>query len=310
MTTVESPRCFRLDEIRSGFAEACPGARIDDIAPLRVGRASRQWLIRTDEGLLMLKVPVRNQDPEHFRHLVAATRLAAEIDLPVTRYRAFLPASRELGLPVLVQEYVVGDRASDVWESLPPARRQEVAHTLGRWVGTLHTLRGPVFTDALGRRGYSSQAERAARALDSAEPKLSGVDGMAWADVRRRIERRFAAFGAVAPTLCHHDFYLDNVVLRGGRAVRLLDFEHARYSDRFAEFGKIQELLFEWWPETEEPFLAGYAELQTVDEQRIHAHVGLYNVQMCAYFSRYQPDLVPIYTDRIGAWTERDAERG
>ena len=114
------------------------------------------------------------------------------------------------------------------------------------------------------------------------------------------------------PTLCHHDFYLDNVLLADGKPVRLLDFEHARYSDQYAEFGKISELLFDWYPETERPFMAAYERLHPQDDatrRRIRVHCGLYNAQMCGYFAKYQKGLVPVYLDRIKAWFEQDGTR-
>lgn len=298
--------------IRDCLDEACPGIRVHEITELKYGRASQHWVADTDEGPLLVKVPVRNRDPEHFRHMIAATRVAAEHGLPVIRFRAFLRESRVTRTPLLIQEYVPGDHAPAVWEGLQRTAREEAALTLGRWIGDLHAIRGKEFADVFGRRSYATQAERASRVLTSAHTKMAELDQQSWPQVRNRLEARFAECGDVTPVLCHNDLYLDNVVLRDGRPILLLDFEHANYSDQYTEFGKIGELLFGWWPETEEPFLSGYQERHPLDEMavaRIHAHAGLYNVQMCIYFARYEPTLVPVYLNHIKHWIERDTER-
>ena len=54
--------------------------------------------------------------------MIYATRLASEVGVPVVRFRAFLPELRATGTPVVVQEFVAGERASDVrWPSTRPS---------------------------------------------------------------------------------------------------------------------------------------------------------------------------------------------
>lgn len=294
---------YTIDAVRDAFALACPGTRVHDVTPLDLGHASRQWLFDTDEGPLMLKIPVRDGDPDKLRNLIAATRAAAELDIPVSRFRAFLPDAAPVAAPVLVQEFLPGRQASGDWKELPLDTRQDAAATLGRWVGLLHTRRGTGFTDLLGGNRYDSVAEHVAESLAEAVTAIRVAELPVDVDTAvTRIEQGVAEFGEVVPTLCHHDFYLDNVLLADGRPCRLLDFEHARYSDQFAEFGKLSELLFDWHPETREPFLAAYQEFHQLDEHRVDVHCGLYNLVMCGYFSKWTPKLVPAYLDRIEAW--------
>jgi aminoglycoside phosphotransferase (APT) family kinase protein len=298
---------YSADAVRAAFDGACPGVRVRDVRPLDVGYSSKQWLFDTDEGPLMLKVPVRNPDPHKLRNMIAATRVAAELGIPVSRYRAFLPHHDAVGAPVLVQEFLAGEQATRAWADLEPADRTAVAATLGDWVGLLHTRTGAALTDVLGDgRRESVEADVLAQ-LDKAAAQLAEVGdiGVDLAEVRRRIERGAAEFGEVEPTLCHRDVYLDNLLLNGRRAARLLDFEHARFADRYAEFGKIRELLFDHHPETERPFLDAYEDRHPIDDagrHRLDVHIGLYNVVMCGYFSKWTPDLVPVYVERIKGW--------
>jgi len=82
--------------------------------------------------------------------MIYATRLASEVGVPVVRFRAFLPESRATGTPVVVQEFVAGERASDVWPgprrgpAVPPRRRVRCR----RWLA----LRGAAVSDARRRR--------------------------------------------------------------------------------------------------------------------------------------------------------------
>jgi aminoglycoside phosphotransferase (APT) family kinase protein len=252
----------------------------------------------------MFKVPARNPDPDKLRNMIAATRVGAELGIPVSRYRAFLPHHDAVAAPVLVQEFLPGDQAAQAWPDLDPAQRAHIAETLGRWVAALHTRRAAEFTDVLGNNRFDSVQAYVGEQLDEAVADIGDI-GVDLAAARLRIERGVAQFDIVEPTLCHRDCYLDNVLLTDGEPGRLLDFEHARFTDQFAEFGKIRELLFDWFPETERPFMAAYQETHTVDDaarHRIDVHIGLYNVVMCGYFSKWTPGLVPVYAERITSW--------
>ena len=99
-------------QARDAVAEACPTTRIVSIESTTLGYTSRQWLARTDEGDLLVKFLARDPDPERTRAMIYATRLASEVGVPVVRFRAFLPESRATGTPVVVQEFVAGERAS------------------------------------------------------------------------------------------------------------------------------------------------------------------------------------------------------
>lgn len=64
--------------------------------------------------------------------------------------------------------------------------------------------------------------------------------------IRAAFERAISALPDIPyASLVHADLYFDNVLVHEGSAVCLLDFEHACYADRFADFGKMRELLFE-----------------------------------------------------------------
>jgi len=50
-------------QARDAVAEACPTTRIVSIESTTLGYTSRQWLVRTDEGDLLVKFPARDLTP-------------------------------------------------------------------------------------------------------------------------------------------------------------------------------------------------------------------------------------------------------
>ncbi|WP_163507029.1 phosphotransferase family protein [Fodinicola acaciae] len=295
---------------RQAVERACPGIEVRCVRPVAAGHSGDHWLVDTDDGRLLLKVPRRITDPGHFRHLVAAANRAVEAGLPVPRFRSFVPFDEIVGGPVLVQEYVPGRMATEAWPHLTPAERHRVSAQIGELVARLHQTKGDALTDVLGDRPYPSIADYAEKILrqalaETTDVSLDVVGG--WKSVETVVRSAVERIGVVEPTLVHLDLYLDNILLAedGAEVAAIIDFEHARFSDQYEEFGKITDLLFDWHPQTREPFLRAYADVHPLDDQawqRIDAHVGLYNVRMCGYFRRWQPNLVADYQKRIAEW--------
>lgn len=303
-------RAMSDSQARDVFERACPDVRVSRVRPVAPGHSGDHWLVDTDSGLLLLKVPRRTTDPDHFRNLVAASRRAAQAGVPVPQFRAFVPFDELAGAPVLVQEYVPGRMASEVWSDLDAADRGRVGGELGELVARMHGTKADALTDVAGADPYPTVADYAEELLGAALEETTDVSldvPGGWESVAGAVRHSVGLIGAVQPTLVHLDLYLDNVLLaeESARVVAVIDFEHARFSDQYEEFGKITDLLFDWHPQTREPFLRAYTAVHPLEEgarRRIDAHVGLYNVRMCGYFRRWQPSLVPDYQKRIAAW--------
>lgn len=299
-----------LDEprVRTVFAQACPGVTVHTAERLDAGYTARHWLLHTADGPLLLKIPLRNTDPRHLQHLVKATATAERAGVPVPRYRALLEHSPLVERPVLIQQYLPGVSASTAWPELDRRQRHQVAAEFGRAVGLLHTLHGSAFADLNGERVAASWADRVRDRTETAVRALTGQVELAagW----RRVEDAMLRLAAqlppgIVPTFTHNDLYLDNIVVAGGSLACVLDFEHSRYNDRYADFGKLDELVFGWFPETAEPFLEAYRDLHPPDadeDLRLRLSVGLHDLTSCAYFHRWTPSLVPEYLRRIEAW--------
>jgi len=291
--------------VRQLLAEA--GINMAALRPGPSGYSSRLWLAETDEGPLLIRLPLRNRDPDYLRSMMAATELASEAGIPTVRYRAFCPDT-PLG-PVVVQEYRPGERATDYLKR-NPKELARIASAVGHWVGLLHRIQGPFYGGVLGVPAYETWAVQARVRVMAA---LRGLDADVLPASTEEILAAFEhALGALPnipnASLVHADLYFDNVLVHERGAVCLLDFEHACYGDRFADFGKLEELMFEFWPGSEAPFVAAYRLSHPEDDgdlSRLRVAIGLYELSQLAYFARWQRDLVPIYGARLERWLER-----
>ncbi|MCM0677653.1 aminoglycoside phosphotransferase family protein [Micromonospora phytophila] len=300
------------DVVRSALVEACPGIRVADIRRLDVGYTSRQWVADTDEGPLLVKTPMRDTDPEHLRRLVATTRRAAEGGVPVVRFRAFVPRSTVLAAPLLVQEYQDGTPADEAWEAMDFDRRMRFAGELGHLVGRIHSCSGPWFGDVLGSGKYPDiqtflHALVDSRLAEAPEDLTSiGRVGLS-AAIHRAVD---AVHPEGAPSLTHGDLWRPNVVLREGRIACLLDFEHGCYSDRFLDFGKLDEHVFTDFPEGRAVFLDAYDEVCALPddwESRVRLGHALHALSMSVYFLRWTPRWAPQYVRELEEWVNTQA---
>ncbi|MCS7480310.1 phosphotransferase family protein [Umezawaea endophytica] len=290
--------------IRQVLERACPDVRVEALRPLDAGYTSDQWVADTDQGALLVKVPLRNRDPEHFRRLVATTRLAAEHGVPVVRYRRLVEHDPAVDGPVLVQEFQEGDAAGDVWESLDEERRKVLCRDLGDVVGLVHGIKGSTFGDG----GAATLRESVEAEVGSLLGRTDAFgDGAA---VRTAITAAVARLddSASVPALVHGDLWLPNLLVRDGRITCVLDFEHAVHADRFRDFGKLDEHVFDAFPAGRAVFLEFYAAACPVPddwEWRIDLGHVLHALSMHVYFLRWSPEWAPQYARQVEEWLAR-----
>lgn len=291
-------------QILQVLGELCPTTAVARIHPGPPSYSNRLWRAETDEGDLLVRVPGRTTDPEVLRGAMIASRIASDAGIPTSRFRAFAPVTG-LGLPVIVQEFCPGERASPDAASPGAIGLESLGATLGDWVGRIHAVR----RDRCGAvAGPTDERPWGAIAIERVERMLAALPEAELPAAPGRIRAAFARFAEVtagAASLTHGDLYLDNLLVRDGRLSCLLDFEHAAFQDRFADFGKLSELIFERHPATRQPFLRAYREHHPPapdDEVRLELALGLYALTYLAYFHRWQPDLVGFYRDRLAGW--------
>ncbi|TWF82293.1 aminoglycoside phosphotransferase (APT) family kinase protein [Pseudonocardia hierapolitana] len=307
MTAGADEELITSDAVRSALAEACPGVRVGTLRRLDAGYTSRQWVADTDEGPLLVKAPVRDTDPEHLRRLIATTRRAGEGGVPVVRFRAFVPRSRALERPVLVQEYQRGTPADEAWESMDPAGRTRFAEDLGQVVGRVHSCAGPWFGDVLGTEKYPDRTSFLRALVDSRLAEApEDLTSAGRAGLSAAIHGAIDALPADdSPSLTHGDLWRQNVILRDRRIACLLDFEHGRYADRFLDFGKLDEHVFDAFPEGRAAFLDAYGAVCPLPddwESRVRLGHAIHALSMSVYFLRWTPKWAPQYVRELEQW--------
>jgi aminoglycoside phosphotransferase (APT) family kinase protein len=293
--------------IRLIVERACPGARVESVAPLHAGYTSKQWIAETDEGRLLVKLPQRNRDPEHLRRMMTSARVAAEHGVPVVRFRRLVPHDPAVAGPVLVQEFLEGDAAGDLWDSLDTDARLVLCRDLGDIVGRIHRISGPEFGDVLGGGRASTLQESVEAELDTLLEKSDAGEIPDRHAMRAAITAALSRLdgSASVPALTHGDLWLPNFLVRDGRITCALDFEHAAYADRFRDFGKLDEHIFDAFPAGRGDFLDAYAAACPLPqdwEQRVDlAHV-LHALTMHVYFLRWTPQWAPQYAQQAREW--------
>ncbi|MFK0297170.1 phosphotransferase family protein [Streptomyces sp. NPDC090442] len=301
-----------VSTIRAILEREFPQTCITSVHALDKGYTSRQWVADTDQGRLLVKVPQRERDPEHLRRLIAAAQVAAEHGIPVVRYRQLVPHEPAVGGPLVIQEFQEGDAAGDVWESFSREERLALVGDLGDVVGRLHAIKGPHFGDVVGgtvaptlRQAVEAEVEAL---LPQADLRLiGGADAL-----RTAVGAALARLDDAAniPALTHGDLWLPNVLVREGRISCVLDFEHAAYADRFRDFGKLDEHLFDDFTDGREVFLEAYTAacpLPDDHRERIDLAHFLHALAMHAYFLRWTPQWAPQYAEQAKAWLARQS---
>ncbi|MGP3970775.1 phosphotransferase family protein [Streptomyces sp. 6N223] len=293
--------------IENVLTRECPGVHVTSVRPLDKGYTSKQWVAATDQGPLLVKAPQRDPDPEHLRRLVASARVAAEHGIPVVRYRRLVPHEPALGGPLLIQEYQEGDAAGDVWESLGEDRRLVLVQDLGDIIGRLHAIVGPHFGDVLGGGKALSLREsveaEVAALLPRADPGQIGDAGALRSAIAAAVGRLEPS--ANVPALTHGDLWLPNFLVRDGRISCVLDFEHATYAERFRDFGKLDEHIFDAFPAGRDVFLTSYAAACPLPddwERRVDLGHVLHALNMHVYFLRWSPQWAPQYAEQVRTW--------
>ncbi|KWX03222.1 ADP-ribose pyrophosphatase [Carbonactinospora thermoautotrophica] len=290
---------------------ALPGlAGVCAIVPVAGGRSHRTWRASGPDGDLLVKLPLREPDPDRARRHAVMHRTAYAAGVPVARLRLVVDRS-PLGRPLLVFDWLPGVDAVAAWPGLTVEDRRAVAFAWGQAVAWMHATTGGAFTGHAARVSWdevvaarASELEREHHALRLLPPAVV----TAAAARLRAAARRVAPL--VRPALTHLDLHLPNVLVNGARMVGLLDFEHARWWDAAADFVKLRAWVFEAYPGTAEPFLAGYRDAGghlPGFEARQWVCEGLEWLSGIAYWHHVgDTALGADYRSRFAAWLDTD----
>jgi Ser/Thr protein kinase RdoA (MazF antagonist) len=205
--------------------------------------------------------------------LQSGERLVLKIPFVQRKLLRELHALRHLrgGLPVpqIVDYWIRDDGASGaLLLSLLPGTvitgpvSIQIAYGLGELLGRLHAHGLERYGDVYGT-AEESPADwwAAARSVfESWQPLCAGV--MPRDLFQKALDRHAELFASLpepdGPCWVHFDYRPGNILVQGTRVTGLIDFESARGGSGDLDFVKIQNEVWDVWPEAREPFLQGY----------------------------------------------------
>lgn len=243
--------------------------KLPDLVPTRAvavrgGHSHACWGVATTTGDLLVKVPIRDPQPQRVARHATMHRAARTAGAPVAGLRGtFL----HLVPPMLVFDWIDGTDARAAWPTLTDTQRQQIAFSLGQAVATLHAIDGEGFTGHPPEADWRQVAGARVAELAELHAEAGLLPSACVDDVADELERLAARVTAwVRPAFTHFDLHLPNVVVAGGRFAALLDCEHARWWDPVADLVKLRMWVFDPYPETAGPFQDGY----TADGGHLH----------------------------------------
>jgi aminoglycoside phosphotransferase (APT) family kinase protein len=263
-----------IDEhsVSDALVRALPStAPVSSIERINQGWGNLTWFADTAIGRLVVKVGLPTSDIDKWRSAAAGVELARAHGVPTPELLAFVDEVPSLDHRILrVFRHLAGSTPR-VDES-----SSRLFEQLGSVVRQLHTISLPRFTSRVGGAGFDRWSEfiedRWVPTLGRVA--LAGIDPTLVARAKGVADSLAAAVdGVAAPTLCHRDLYLDNLLIDDdGALVALLDFDLVEVWDPLVEFFKLEWFVFEPIPAARESFMSGYlagAPLPPMFEERV-----------------------------------------
>lgn len=286
-------------------------APITGAGPVPKGHGHECWRLETREGRVMLKLALRaTPRPLAMANLAEALRLAEAAGIAAPRLRWYGTAPPELeSRPMLIQDFLPGVDGEEALRDLAPPARRAYFEAFGAMVARMHGAAAESFSSSLAQPNAAlpTWEELVARRLRDLSAINRAADVISLPELRRaagRIsDRARRVADAVRPALVHCDLYPPNTLVDEGRFSALLDFEHAKLWDPVHDFVKLGFWMFEPYPDSREPFLAGYGRLPDRFDERLDVCLGLELLAGFPYWKRHgEETLLADWKRRFAAW--------
>lgn len=280
----DPPLSFPLTRLDALIQPAAPGRRTVAAVPTWGGLANTNIRVRLDDGgSLLVRIPTR--DPDGWAREAALHRAMAGIApglLDATGTSA-------LGHPVLILEWIEGERLEQIAPAMADAALTGLAQELGTGLARIHRMRfaatGSLDADLavaapfpVGATGLTAFLDRCLVRERGGERLGTGLTQAILALVAREGHRLDAALGP--PCLVHGDFNGSNILIRGGRVAAILDWEFAFAGDALFDFANITRPPLGQRPGFIDALAAGYRAAGGIlpgDWARLARLVDLYN---------------------------------
>ncbi|MDX2757332.1 phosphotransferase family protein [Streptomyces europaeiscabiei] len=239
---------------RTAVSRLLPGAGTLSAQPLPQGRFNTCWHLTGADRSYLLKLNDREGET-HLRQMAAAMSAAAARGVAVPRVLS-VGTDPELG-PFLLQEWLDGRTFAEARQD--DAIEPDLWPRLGHQIALLHSTQpAPALTET-----SASRARRLTGLLD--DLRRHRLISAALAEESRRRGLPLAEqLGIQECVNTHQDIYPDNILIRPGGKIALLDFDHATPAEAASDFVKLdrwclpsapdrQQLLDAYWQQRGEP---------------------------------------------------------
>ncbi len=246
------------------------------------------------------------------RNLQSAIDIVNQRGIPAPRLIYFEPASALFdNKAILVQEYLSGADAEEVFPVLTKEERGRFFFDLGRAVSKLHEINIGGFTRNLTQKNVFLRWTDYVR--DQLETSLeANFDaGLITPEDLRAAEKKIMDIAMkvspdVIPSMVHQDLALHNILMENRAFKCMIDFEYAKSADRYYELITLRMWVFDKYPDSEKIFFNGY-ELDggytQIDEKRVSLCMGMELLTGIPYWKRIsQKEMLEDYLNRFKIW--------
>jgi homoserine kinase type II len=215
-----------LDDLDLPVLAARYGLREPVVQPMKGGAANSSFRVDTPHnGRAYVLSALDNHDAASARHLAAVTRGVAAFGLPTAQVVANQDGEDVTVVgnrPFLLKDLIAGEVMDPLPSALLPAA--------GELLAALHGFAPESLNLPMGTRRLSP-GHRAAAASFPDREFAAWLDGhLAEVDRHERDHRR-------RPTAIHGDLFADNIIVRPGRRLSVIDWETASLDDPLLDLG-------------------------------------------------------------------------
>lgn len=215
-----------LDDLDLPALATWYGLRDPVVQPMKGGAANSSFRLDTPhDGRAYVLSALDNHDEASARHLAKITRGFARLGLPTAQVVANRDGDDVTlvgGRPFLLKDLIAGEVEDPLPSTLLPAA--------GELLARLHGLAPESLDLPVGTRRLSP--EHRAAAAD-----FPDRDFAAWLDGRLAEIGRHEADHRRTPTAIHGDLFADNLIVRPGRQLSVIDWETASLDDPLLDLG-------------------------------------------------------------------------
>ncbi len=284
------PDVVSHDEKERVVRSAFPNAKEVRIEQMPLGCTNATYRATVDDTSYVMRIAYR---PERIAGRILEKeadmlRMLERVDLKFSVPKVLWSGYTQQGLPVMIETYLPGTTLRVLLEE-SPAQIGDAAHTLGRFMAALHSgLRHTAVEEfESGRPAFPDFPSYARFYLAEWRPLCERVTYASREEIDRAyeiIEQGMGQFPEREFPYVHMDASIENLLgERVGDSVRLTgicDFENMQTGPAEMDLVTLQDTVFMFYPQMEQPFWEGYLKERVLPPNHAARYqaVGLFRI--------------------------------